>query len=105
MCSTKDPTDHFRTSCPHTGEYFIDRYSWPGISSIVLGVIALAAGVAAAAYRHHEWLMICGVVAVLAIAGGLAWLVVEHHRVMRVERDWHAAHSGAPRQSPLRPVG
>ncbi|WP_156296726.1 protein UsfY [Mycobacterium paragordonae] len=104
MCSTKDPTDHFRTTCPHTGEYFIDRYSWPGISSIVLGVLALAAGVAAAAYQHYEWLPTCGVVALLAIAGGLAWLAVEHHRVMRIERDWHAAHSGPSGRPPLSAV-
>lgn len=104
MCSTKDPTDHFRTSCPHTGEYFIDRFCWPGVSSIVLGVMSLVAAVTAAAYRHYEWLLTCGVVAVPAIAGGLAWLAVEHHRVMRIERDWLAAHSGTPRVSPLRPA-
>ncbi|MDP7723155.1 protein UsfY [Mycobacterium sp. TY814] len=104
MCSTKDPTDHFRTTCPHTGEYFIDRYCWPGVSSIVLGVLSLASGVAAAAYRHYEFLLTCGVVAVLAIAGGLAWLVVEHHRVIRIERDWLAAHSVTTAESPLRAV-
>ncbi|KQH80993.1 hypothetical protein AO501_05005 [Mycobacterium gordonae] len=104
MCSTKDPTDHFRTTCPHTGEYFIDRYCWPGVSSIALGVMSLSAGTAAAAYKHYEWLLACGLVAVLAIAGGLAWLVVEHRRVMRIERDWHAAHAHTPRVKELRPV-
>ncbi|MBX9639140.1 MAG: hypothetical protein K2X97_05290 [Mycobacteriaceae bacterium] len=35
-----------------------------------------------ASTTRYEWLLSCGVVAVLAIAGGLAWLAVEHHRVM-----------------------
>ncbi|CAM2852982.1 hypothetical protein BST27_06500 [Mycobacterium intermedium] len=93
MCDTKDPIDHFRTTCPHTGEFFIDRLSWPGLLSIVLGLASWIGGVASAAYKHHEWVMTFGVVGLLAIAGGIAWLVLEHRRVMKVENLWLAADS------------
>src|SRR5215204_1293442 len=80
MASTQDPTDHFRTTHPHAGESFIDAYCWPGLLSIALGVISL----------------IGCVVAAVAIAGGIAWLVVEHHRVLRIERRWLAEHPESP---------
>jgi hypothetical protein len=94
MRDTHDPTDHFRTTHPHAGEPFIDVYWWPGLLSIALGVMSLMGCVAAAAYRHNEWLLSTGVVGALAIAGGIAWLVVEHHRVLRIESQWLAEHSG-----------
>jgi len=92
MADTRDPTDHFRTTHPHAGESFIDIYCWPGVMSIVLGVISLMGSVASAAYGHHEWVLSTGIVGALAIAGGIAWLVVEHHRVLRIERLWLAEH-------------
>jgi uncharacterized membrane protein YcjF (UPF0283 family) len=51
-----------------------------------------SSAVAAAAYKHHQWVLSAGVVGVLAIAGGIAWLVVEHHRVLRIEQRWLAEH-------------
>jgi hypothetical protein len=90
MADTRDPTDHFRTTLPHAGESFIDIYCWPGVMSIVLGVLSLMGSVASAAYGHHEWVLSTGVVGALAIAGGIGWLVVEHHRVLRIERLWLA---------------
>ena len=92
MGDTADPTDHFRTTCPHTGEFFIDRMCWPGLLSIALGVISLVSAVAAAAYGHHEWVLTLAVVGVLAIAGGLAWLVLEHRRIMKIEILWHSTY-------------
>lgn len=92
MANTKDPTDHFRTTHQHAGEHFIDVYCWPGLSSIALGVISLIGCLAAAAYQHHEWVLTTGIVGVLAVAGGIAWLVVEHHRVLRIEHNWRAEH-------------
>jgi hypothetical protein len=92
MANTQDPTDHFRTTHPHAGESFIDAYCWPGLLSIALGVISLIGSVAAAAYNHREWVLSGGAVGVLAIAGGIAWLVVEHHRVLRIEHRWLADH-------------
>lgn len=93
MANTRDPIDHSRTHNPHAGEQFVDMYSWPGLISILLGAISLVSTIAAAAYGRHEWILTTGVVGLLAIAGGIAWLVVEHHRVARIERIWHAGHS------------
>jgi|SRR6516165_7125388 hypothetical protein len=92
MGDTHDPTDHFRTTHPHAGQSIIDVYCWPGLLSIALGVMSLIACVAAAAYRHNEFVMTTGVVGFMAIAGGVAWLVLEHHRVLRIEKQWIAAH-------------
>lgn len=96
----RDPTDHCRTTLPHAGETFIDAYCWPGVVSIVLGVMSLVACVTAAAYQHPEWMLTAGVVGTLAITGGIAWLVVEHHRVLHLESQWWAAH---PDERPERP--
>ncbi|MEN4474775.1 protein UsfY [Mycolicibacterium cosmeticum] len=93
MASYKDPTDHFRTTLPHTGEHFIDVYSWPGYCSILLGVMSLVAGVAAAAYQRTQWVPTAGIVGVLAIAGGAAWLVIEHRRILRIESLWQREHA------------
>lgn len=87
-----DPTDHFWTTLPHTGESFINGYSWPGLLSIVLGVISIVGCVAAAAYRHTDWMLTTGIVGVMAIAGGIAWLILEHRRVLDFERRWLAEH-------------
>ena len=92
MADTRDPTDHFRTTHPHAGESFIDIYCWPGLMSIALGVISLIGSIASAAYGHNEWVLTTAVVGAFAIAGGIAWLVVEHHRVLRIERLWLAEH-------------
>lgn len=93
MAHTRDPIDHFRTTHNHAGEQFIDGYNWPGLLSIALGVFSLIACVAAVAYQRHDWILTTGVVGVLAIAGGIAWLVLEHRRVLRIERLWLAEHS------------
>jgi hypothetical protein len=88
----RDPTDHCRTTLPHAGETFIDPYSWPGLLSIVLGIMSLVGCLAAAAYQHAEWVPTTGLVGVLAVSGGIAWLVLEHHRVLRLESRWRAKH-------------
>jgi hypothetical protein len=92
MGNTHDPTDHFRTTHPHAGQSIIDVYCWPGLLSIALGVISLIGCLAAIAYHHSEWIVTTGVVGFMATAGGVAWLVLEHHRVMRIESKWHAEH-------------
>src|ERR1700739_3451536 len=92
MADTHDPIDHFRTTQPHAGASFIDIYCWPGVVSIVGGVMSLVGGVTSVAYRHSEWLLTAGIVGAMAIAGGIAWLVVEHHRVLRIEHLWHDQH-------------
>src|SRR5215217_1688973 len=98
MANTRDPIDHFRTTHQHAGESFIDIYCWPGLLSIALGVMSLIGCVTSAAYRHHEWVLTTGIVGALAIAGGIAWLIVEHHRVLRIEERWQAEHPEPHRQ-------
>jgi hypothetical protein len=93
MATIRDPIDHFRTTQQHAGESFIDIYCWPGLLSIALGLMSLIGCVAAAAYHHSEWLLTTGIVGAMAIAGGIAWLIVEHHRVLRIETLWHTEHS------------
>jgi hypothetical protein len=88
----RDPTDHFRTTHPHAGEQFIDLYCLPGLLSIGLGLLSLVGCLAAVAYQRHEWIPTTGIVGALAIAGGIAWLLLEHHRVVRVEQLWLAEH-------------
>ncbi|MGH3522702.1 MAG: protein UsfY [Mycobacterium sp.] len=97
----RGPTDHWHTTNSHTGETFIDAYCWPGLASIARGIISFAATLAAAAYQHPEWILTTGVVGALATAGGIAWLVVEHHRVLKLESQWRAAY---PDGRPDRPI-
>ncbi|CQD22937.1 UsfY protein [Mycobacterium lentiflavum] len=96
MADTRDPIDHFRTTHKHAGESFIDVYAWPGVVSITIGVISLVCCVAAAAYQRHDLIVTTGIVGALATAGGIAWLVVEHHRIVRLEQRWLAEHSDSP---------
>lgn len=93
MGDTADPTDHFRTTCPHAGEFFIDRLCWPGLLAIVLGVASLVGGVASAAYGHQGWTLPFVGLGIPAIGAGLAWLALEHRRVINVENLWRSAHS------------
>ena len=72
----------------------IDVYYWPGLLSIALGVMSLMRLRRCSRLQAPEWLLSTGVVGALAIAGGIAWLVVEHHRVLRIESHWLAEHSG-----------
>ncbi|MEZ0352373.1 protein UsfY [Mycobacterium sp. pR1184] len=93
MSDTADPTDHFRTTCPHAGEFFIDRLCWPGLIAIVLGVASLVGGVAAAAYGHQDWTLTLVTVAVPVIVAGLVWLALEHRRVLKIESRWLSLYS------------
>ncbi len=103
MADKRDPTDHFRTTHQHAGESLIDVYCWPGLLSIALGALSLIGCIASAAYKHYEWVLTTGLVGALAIAGGIAWLLIEHHRVLRIERLWLAEHP-APHQEQRAPV-
>ncbi|MGA5535513.1 protein UsfY [Mycolicibacterium nivoides] len=93
MGNTRDPIDHFRTHNKHAGEQFVDMYCWPGLMSILLGAISLAGGVAAAAYGRPEWFLRSSLMGLLAISAGIAWLVVEHRRVVWIERHWQEGYS------------
>ena len=48
--------------------------------------------VAALAYNHHELLGMLGLLAAGLLVGGASLITAEHHRVLRVERQWLADH-------------
>jgi FtsH-binding integral membrane protein len=87
-----DPTDHARTTQPHAGVTMKDTYFWPGLILLAIGVLGMIGTVAAAAYRHHEWIATTGLVAVIATLAGALWLIFERRRVIRNEERWHAEH-------------
>ena len=88
----RDPVDHARTTQPHAGESFIDTLWLPGLLLIALGVAGLAGVVAALAYNHHELLGMLGLLAAGLLVAGASLITAEHHRVLRVERQWLADH-------------
>lgn len=88
MGDTADPIDHFRTTCPRTGQFFIDRLCWPGLVAIALGLASLVGGVAAAGYGHQDGMFTLVMLGVPTIVAGLVWLAVEHRRVSRIESRW-----------------
>ena len=85
-----DPTDHARTHHQHAGESMIDVYFLPGLFLIAVGVVAVVGCIAALAYHHTELLVWAAVTAALTVSGGVSWLVVERHRIRRVEARWRA---------------
>jgi protein-S-isoprenylcysteine O-methyltransferase Ste14 len=87
-----DPTDHSRTTHAHTGIAMKDNLYWPGLVLLVVGVLGMIGTVAAAAYRHHEYIAATGLIAALATLAGAVWLVGERRRVLRLEAQWSADH-------------
>ena len=82
-----DPTDHSRTTQPHAGITMKDNFLWPGFILLAVAVFGMISTVAAAAYRHYEWLATTVLVAVLGTVAGALWLVVELRRVTRIEEQ------------------
>jgi uncharacterized membrane protein YcjF (UPF0283 family) len=89
-----DPTDHSRTMQPHAGIAMKDNFFWPGLILLVVAMLGVTSTVAAAAYRHYEWLPTTLLIAVLGVVAGALWLVLENRRVARIEAQWDAAHTG-----------
>ncbi|BBX48030.1 protein UsfY [Mycobacterium cookii] len=90
-----DPTDHSRTTQPHAGIAMKDNFMWPGLILLAVSALGMISTAVAAAYRHHEWLATTVLIAVLGAIAGALWIVVEHRRVTRIEKDWHTAHPDA----------
>ncbi|WP_422741916.1 protein UsfY [Mycobacterium sp. WMMD1722] len=88
-----DPVDHSRTCQQHAGESMIDTLWFPGLLLIGLGVVGLAAIVAAAAYGHPQWVLPLALVTGAVVTAGGGLIALEHRRVLRVERLWHTEHS------------
>lgn len=87
-----DPVDHSRTTIPHAGESMIDTLWFPGLILIGVGIVGLAAIVAAAAYGHPQWVLPLALVSGAVVTAGAALIAFEHRRVLRVEKRWHADH-------------
>jgi hypothetical protein len=69
-----------------------DNLYWPGLALVVVGVLGMIATVAAAAYRHHEFIATTSLVAAVATLAGAVWLIIERRRVLRIEERWFAEH-------------
>ncbi|QUR69974.1 UsfY protein [Mycobacterium spongiae] len=76
-----------------------DNFFWPGLILLVVALLGLMSTVAAAAYRHYEWLATTVLISVLGVVAGALWIVVERRRVTRIEEQWDASHPES------RPVG
>lgn len=88
----RDPVDHARTTQPHAGESFIDTLWLPGLILIGLGTVLIAGTVAATAYGSRDVSLILGLIAGALVTAGALLITLEHQRVKRVERQWHAEH-------------
>jgi uncharacterized membrane protein YcjF (UPF0283 family) len=73
-----------------------DNLFWPGFILLAIAVLGVVATLAAAAYRHYEWLATTVLVAVLGTVNGALWLVLERRRVLRIDQEWRV--EGRPGQ-------
>lgn len=87
-----DPTDHSRTTQPHAGESMIDTLWFPGLILIGVGVVGLAAIVAAAAYGHQDKVLALALVTGAVVTAGGLLIALERRRVKRIEKRWFAEH-------------
>ena len=83
--TSEDPVDHARTTRQHAGETMKDGRNAPGLVGVVLGVVALVAGLFA--------------FAVGALIGFL-WALTRHRQVREQEQRWHDKHPSAPEVPP-----
>ncbi|MCV7383652.1 LapA family protein [Mycolicibacter longobardus] len=91
----QDPVDHVRTTRPHAGRAMIDVMGWPGYSLLVVGMVAGIGCLTAFGTGHDRQGVQVATLAVLAAALGALWLMIEHRRIDRVNRQWHLAHPEA----------
>ncbi|MFF0813741.1 hypothetical protein ACFYVR_01050 [Rhodococcus sp. NPDC003318] len=76
-----DPRDTARTARPAAGESVRDARNWFGYGAVLVGLVLVAACLAAAGYGFEGWAWITGVAGVLVLAAGVAGVVAEHRRV------------------------
>ncbi|KWX57582.1 protein UsfY [Mycobacterium sp. NAZ190054] len=100
MKGPKDPVDHVRTTRPHAGESMKDNKIMPALVVIGLALVSFVAALAAFATSHPDVGVTLGAVALTGFVLGGGWLMIEHHRVRRLEELWYAEHPGAIRQPP-----
>jgi protein-S-isoprenylcysteine O-methyltransferase Ste14 len=83
-----DPTDHFRTTHARAGITMKDNFFWPGFILLAVAFSGVVSAVAAAAYRHYEWLATTALIAVLAAVAAGLWFFVEVRRVTSIDEQW-----------------
>jgi hypothetical protein len=99
-----DPTDHFRTTQPHAGITMKDNLFWPGFILLIVALAGVISALAAAAYRHYEWLATTGLIAVLGTVAGALWFVVERRRVTGIDERWRVADTDSPPRASALPA-
>ena len=97
-----DPSDHFRTTQPHAGITMKDNLFWPGFILLIVALSGVISALAAAAYRHYEWLPTTALIAVLGTVAGALWFVVERRRVTSIDEQWQVADAASPLRDALR---
>ncbi|MBB2991245.1 hypothetical protein FHR72_002729 [Mycolicibacterium iranicum] len=100
MKGPNDPVDHVRTTRPHAGESMTDNKIIPGLAMIGLSLVSFVAALSAFATSHHDVGVLLAAFALAGLGIGGVWLMVEHHRVRRLEQLWYADHPEAFRQHP-----
>lgn len=93
-----DPVDHARTTRPHAGRAVIDVMGWPGYTLLVVGMVGAISSLTAFGTGHHHQGVEVAAFAIIAAALGAVWLLVEHRRIGRVNRQWQLAHPELQRQ-------
>lgn len=88
-----DPVDHVRTTDPHAGRAVIDVLGWPGYSLLVVSMVAGIGCLAAFGTGHDRQGVAVAVLSVLAAVLGALWLLAEHRRIGKVNRQWDVTHS------------
>lgn len=87
MADPADVPDTSRTTRQHAGESIVDSRNWPGLTLILLGLVAVGATLTAAGYGFAGWTAIGAGVAVLCLAAGIGMVMLEHRRVRSRETD------------------
>ncbi len=98
--TSEDPVDHARTTRQHAGETMKDGRNAPGLVGVVLGVVALVAGLFAFASGHATVGTVAVALALVIGAAGLYWLATRHRQVREQEQRWHDKHPSAPEVPP-----
>jgi hypothetical protein len=81
-----------------------DNLFWPGFILLIVALFGVISALAAAAYRHYEWLATTGLIAVLGTVAGALWFVVERRRVTGIDERWRVADTDSPPRASALPA-
>jgi hypothetical protein len=96
----EDPVDHARTARRFTGEAMKNTRNTPGLALSAVALAALACALNLLALGYLADAALSAGVAVAVGTAGTAWILAEHHRVVRHEARWLAAHPQVPPEPP-----